>query len=95
MPADEIAYLLGYVETSACQFQRNGKTYPAAEARAHLARKYSTVKSRIETAEDFIRYVASASSTTGEAYRAHCPGAKERDSGPWLSDELRRLRERR
>lgn len=88
----EIEHLLQYVQASGCEFIRNGKAHDASAARAHLTKKYQAVKSRVHSAEDFIRYVASASSISKQTYRVRCAGAAETDSGPWLERELSRLR---
>jgi hypothetical protein len=90
----EIDQLLAAIASSGCTFVRAGRDYTGAEAREHLQRKYSQVRDRLATAEDFIVHVASASSMTGEAYRVRCAGA-ETSSGPWLRGALDRLRARR
>jgi hypothetical protein len=89
--ADEIQHLLDYVGGSGCMFVRNGVESDAAAARKHLATKYGYAKSRIASAEDFIRLVASRSSTTGVAYLVRC-GSSQFRSEDWLTDELRRYR---
>lgn len=89
----EIEHLLNFVESSGCQFIRNGKTYPAADARPHLTKKYNAVRSRITTADDFIRYIASQSSISKRPYRVRCGNAAEKQSGPWLARELKRFRD--
>ena len=40
---EEITHLLDFVARSPCAFIRNGRVYPAAEARAHLERKYAAL----------------------------------------------------
>jgi hypothetical protein len=87
----EIDHLLAFVAASPCTFIRNGKPHPAAEARDHLAGKFRYARSRIATADEFIRYVASESSTSREPYRVKC-GSVELPAGVWLSDELARYR---
>jgi acetyl esterase/lipase len=87
----EIDHLLDYVGASSCSFVRNGETFPAAKARDHLAMKYRFTRSRLSTAEDFIQYLATDSSTSHEPYKIVC-GAQERLAGPWLSEELARYR---
>jgi hypothetical protein len=87
----EIDHLLQYVGDSSCTFVRNGDEYPAAKARDHLATKYRFVGERISTAEDFIRYLATGSSVSGEPYHVKC-GKTDALSGAWLGDELRRYR---
>jgi hypothetical protein len=89
--ADEIQHLLDYVGGSGCTFVRNGVESDVAAARKHLETKYGYAKSRIASAEDFIRLVASRSSTTGEPYVVRC-GSSQFLSEDWLTDELRRYR---
>jgi hypothetical protein len=87
----EIEHLLQFVATSGCTFVRNGTAYPADKAREHLASKYRYARSRLATAEDFIKHLASDSSSSGEPYRIVCD-RKESLAGAWLSEELRRYR---
>lgn len=87
----EIDHLLAFVGMSQCTFIRNGTGYPAAEARDHLNGKFSYAKGRIGTAEEFIRYLATESSMSGEPYRVKCDG-KVSLAGVWLADELQRFR---
>ena len=88
---DEIDHLLNYVAASSCTFVRNGSEYPADKARDHLAGKYRWVGSRISTAEEFIKYLATQSSMSGEPYHVKC-GKTDALSGVWLTDELNRYR---
>ena len=87
----EIDHLLNFIGTSSCTFVRNGTEYPADKAREHLAGKYQFVGSRISTAEEFIKYLATGSSMSGEPYHVKC-GKTDALSGAWLGDELRRYR---
>jgi hypothetical protein len=89
---EEIAHLLDFVAKSPCAFIRNGKAYPAAEARTHLERKYAALKDRIRTAEDFIDLAASRSSVSGESYRVRCNPGQEQETSAWLRSELLRFR---
>ena len=88
---DEIDHLLRYVAASACVFVRNGTEYPADKASEHLASKYRFVGARISTAEDFIKYLATQSSMSGEPYHVKC-GKVDALSGAWLAAELDRYR---
>jgi hypothetical protein len=90
--AAEIDHLLGFIASSPCRFVRNGEEYDAADARAHIARKYNYAKRWIQTAEQFIEYTATKSSTSGQSYRVICPGRDE-PSADWLMRELVRFRE--
>ena len=88
---DEIDHLLKFVAASSCTFVRNGTEYPSDKAREHLEGKYRFVGSRISTAEEFIKYLATGSSMSGEPYRVKC-GKTDALSGAWLTDELNRYR---
>ena len=88
---DEIRHLLLYVENNGCEFERNGAVYDSGEARAHMERKYNHVKSRVDVAEDFIRYAATQSSMSGKKYHVTCNGVKL-SSADWLREELARYR---
>src|SRR5678816_1859779 len=87
----EIDHLLNFVATSSCTFVRNGTEYPPDKARDHLASKYQFAGSRITTAEEFIKYLATESSMSGELYHVKC-GKTEALSGVWLTNELNRYR---
>lgn len=84
--ADEITHLFGYLERSGCDFERNGRWYDAAAARAHLQSKYELLseRSQVATAEEFIERVASKSSLSGLAYEVRCNGDDPRPLGGWL-----------
>ena len=90
-PKDEIDNLLNFVAASSCTFIRNGTEYPSDKARDHLASKYQFAGSRITTAEEFIKYLATESSMSGELYHVRC-GKTEALSGVWLTNELNRYR---
>ncbi len=86
----EIAYLIGVIDTSSCDFERNGSWYDGREAAAHLRDKYRWLARvrRIETAEEFIEQVASSSSFSGRPYILRCAGAAEINTAPWLREAL-------
>jgi hypothetical protein len=89
----EIGQLMDALSHSGCQFQRNGSWYGAAEARAHLQRKYDYLlkKDRVDTAEQFIQRAASESSVSGRSYRVKCQG-REQDASAWFGGQLQKLR---
>jgi hypothetical protein len=89
----EIDHLLEFVARSPCTFIRNGAEHRAPDARDHLAEKFRYARGRISTAEEFIRGVATGSSVSGEPYRVRC-GSSEFPAAVWLTDELRRFREK-
>ncbi|MEP6656849.1 MAG: DUF5329 family protein [Betaproteobacteria bacterium] len=90
----EIDQLLGDIANSGCTFIRSGKEYTGQEARRHIAFKYGFVRSRIDSADQFIRDLASTSSTTGEAYHIRCASAQT-DARPWLETRLKAARGQR
>jgi hypothetical protein len=88
----EIDHLLWYIESSDCQFNRNGTIHESRDAVNHIRRKYTHTKRWIKSTEDFIRYAATKSSTTGRPYKVICKGV-ERPMAEWLTEELVRFRE--
>ncbi|WP_313460871.1 YfeK family protein [Stenotrophomonas sp.] len=92
----EIAGLIGSLDGSNCRFQRNGSWHDAAEARAHLQRKYDYLlrKNQVDTAEQFIERAASRSSMSGKPYRIACPGQPEQTAAAWFGSRLAALRQR-
>ena len=94
----EIQHLLSSLETSGCQFNRNGSWYSGKEARNHLQQKYDYLlgKGMLSTAESFVELGASASSASGKPYQVRCPGdAAPRTSAAWFRAELDRYRSKR
>jgi hypothetical protein len=90
----EIEVLLKRLETSGCQFNRNGSWYPGPEARAHLQRKleYLENKGLVETTEQFIERGASQSSMTGRTYLVKCATEQPVESRVWLTRQLQAMR---
>jgi hypothetical protein len=90
----EIDYLLQHIESSGCEFYRNGSWYDAAHAKAHLRMKYNYLAARnqIGSAEEFIDNAASKSSLSGQAYKIRCEGADVVESNLWLRDALEHYR---
>jgi hypothetical protein len=90
----EINYLLGFVESSGCDFYRNGSWYDSKRAQAHLRYKYEMLAAhdRINTAEDFIEKAATKSSLSGRPYQVRCSGGEVLTSNQWLRDALARYR---
>lgn len=84
---EEIEFLLSYVANSDCTFLRNGDVHEAKEASKHLERKYDHVRSRINTAEDFINKIAAKSSLSGRLYEVRCAG-EQIPTKQWLEDVL-------
>ena len=90
----EIAHLLKYLETSGCQFQRNGSWFAPARAASHLNQKYEYLlkKDRVASAEQFIERAATESSASGKPYSVKCGDAAAVPSADWLRAELQRFR---
>jgi hypothetical protein len=90
----EVDALLSRLEQSGCRFQRNGEWHEARKAREHLAGKLAYLERRgtLESAEQFIDKVASASSVSGEPYRVQCGTAPAVKSAEWLKGQLKALR---
>jgi len=87
----EIDHLLDFVAASNCTFVLNGEARPATDARDHLLMKYNYTKWRLSTADEFVQYLATESSTSHEPYKVIC-GKQERPAGAWLAEELKRYR---
>lgn len=88
----EIDHLLEFVASSDCKYERNGTMHDGVKASGHIRMKYDYYKSKVETAEDFIRYSATKSKLSGRKYRIHCPGTSAIDSSDWLLQELKDYR---
>ena len=88
---NEIQHLLRFIESSGCEFERNGTVYDSKKARSHIERKYDYIESRVDETEDFIKYAATESSMSGRKYNVKCNGSKQ-TSAEWLLDELSRYR---
>jgi hypothetical protein len=92
----EVDALLARLQSSGCQFNRNGSWYNGAEARAHLLRKleYLENKNMVRSAEQFIELGAATSSTSGKPYLVKCGTAAPVESKAWLGAELKAIRAR-
>ena len=92
----EIAYLFSQLTTSGCEFNRNGTWYSAAEATAHISKKYDYLKQKnlISSTEDFIDKAASKSSMSGTPYLVKCKDTPRVESAKWFRDALIRFRKK-
>jgi hypothetical protein len=90
----EIDAVLSRLQSSGCQFNRNGTWYPPAKAKDHLLRKleYLEDKGLVDSAEQFIERGASRSSMTGRAYLVKCGDAQPVESRAWLTEQLESIR---
>lgn len=90
----EIDAMLGKLQASGCQFNRNGSWYSGAEAKDHLLRKleYFEGKGTVQNAEQFIELAATKSSSSGKPYQVRCGNEAPVASGQWLTQQLVTLR---
>ena len=91
----EVKQLLTKLETSGCQFNRNGTWYKATEAKSHLSKKYDYLvnKGWVSNAESFIARGAAKSSMSGKAYQVKCDAQAAVPSGTWLTEALKQIRQ--
>lgn len=87
-----IEYLLDHVAASDCVFVRNGQSYDAQQATAHLRSKYKYFKSQIRTPEDFIQLAATKSEITGKPYQVRTRDGRVLTSAAWLTGILAEYR---
>jgi len=91
--AQEVEYLLEFVAGSGCTFVRNGDDHDSADAADHLRLKYGRGKRYVDSAEQFIDRLATASSWSGDPYTVTCEG-KTQTSAQWLHRALAEYRQR-
>jgi hypothetical protein len=91
----EIEYLVSAIGASDCTFIRNGKRHSAEDAEDHLRMKYRRGRKYASTSEDFIEYLASASSWTKKPYFIECEGQQAVPTREWLTAYLDEYRNRK
>lgn len=92
-PTEEIELLLHYIGAmEGASFIRNGNAHTPKEAEAHLRLKWTNQKSRIATAEDFIRLCGTKSSISKKAYVIRFKDGHEEDAAVVLSKQLQVVR---
>jgi hypothetical protein len=93
----EVKHLLGFIEQSGCDFNRNGTWANAKAAQAHVMNKFEYLlrQDKIATALDFIEKAASESSMTGTPYQVKCGKAAPILSRAWLTEELKKYQSKR
>ncbi|PTC02596.1 hypothetical protein C9980_22720 [Vibrio mediterranei] len=85
---DEIDHLLSFVESTKCQYERNGTLHSGDEAVKHIKSKADHYADKIHSTEDFIAYSATQSILSGRYYQVHCEGLEPITSEVWLKNEL-------
>lgn len=89
----EIESLLHYIGAmEGASFVRNGQVHTPKEAEAHLRLKWTNQKSRIATAEDFIRLCGTKSSLSRKAYVIRFKDGHEEEAAVVLSKQLQVVR---
>lgn len=89
---EKIEALIRHVEgLRGATFIRNDRDYDAKTAARFLRGKWQANERSIRTAGDFINKAASASGTTGKAYRIRLADGKETASGDYLHAVLKKL----
>jgi hypothetical protein len=93
----EIEHLFAHLESSGCQFNRNGSWYSAAEASVHIRKKYDYLvgKGLLNTSESFIEKAATESSMSGKPYQVKCEGQSVVLSSVWFNNELKVYRSKK
>ena len=86
----EIDAVLAKLQSSGCQFDRNGSWYSSSEAKNHILRKldYLEGKTTIQSTEQFIELAASKSSSSGKPYHVKCGTEAALESQQWLNKQL-------
>lgn len=90
----EIAHLFTVLETSNCQFNRNGFWHDAKDAATHLHTKYQYLQNLnlVSSTEKFINRAASESSFSNKAYQIKCADNVVQRSAPWFTAALLKYR---
>lgn len=90
----EIDGLLSRLETSSCEFNRNGTWHSASEAKSHLLSKLKYLEDRgaVGSTEQFIELAASKSSMSGQPYLVRCANSAPVSSSVWLLSQLQLMR---
>ena len=92
-----IQALLKRVENSKAIFIRNGSEHTSVEARKHLEFKMNQARSMFwffgpkskMSAIDFIKKIATKSSSSGKPYQVRLPSGETMFTGDWLKNELK------
>ncbi len=90
----KINELINYVEKSEAMFVRNGTEYTGAKAAEHLRMKRKKAGDRIKTAKDFIDFIASKSSSSGEPYFMKFKNGQKIQVRDMLLHELKKIEAR-
>jgi len=78
-------------EMKGASFIRNGSEHTSQEAADHLESKWKKHSDQVKTAEDFIKYLATKSSMTGEKYMIRFSNGKQVPAATVLYERLNQL----
>jgi hypothetical protein len=86
----EVNLLLATIESSGCEFYRNGSWHDPKAATAHLRDKldYLVARNLVNTTEEFIERAATQSSLSGQPYEVKCADKPPVTSNQWLRERL-------
>ena len=92
----EINQLFTVLQSSKCEFYRNGTWHNSRKATEHLQRKYNYLVRRklVTSTEAFIDLAASKSSGTGKPYLVRCGRTQPVSGKLWFMQKLKELRGR-
>ena len=91
--SEKISQLIEVVrQMKGATFIRNGTAHTCQEAAEHLEAKWRKHNSKIKSAEDFITYLATKSSTSGEPYMIRFEDGSETPTAEVLREALGQLK---
>ena len=89
---EKIQKLITFVERSGYTFIRNGAEYSSKDAASHMRLKLARAGDRVRTAEQFIEYLATRSSATGQPYMLKNSEGEKIPLAPWLRKKLSEMK---
>jgi hypothetical protein len=84
----KIEFLKSELQSSNCEYERNGNLYTVEDALEHINRKQAYFEKKIDTASKFIELSATKSTMSGKHYYVVCPGEEKVRSAVWLQARL-------
>ena len=92
----EINQLFTVLQSSKCEFYRNGTWHNSKRATEHLQSKYNYLVKRklVTSTEGFIDLAASKSSSSGKPYLVRCGNTQPVPGKAWFMRKLKELRGR-
>jgi hypothetical protein len=87
----KIAFLIHAIKKSPYAFIRNGVPYNGVRAASHMLLKYKNKFDKISNVAQFIEYIASRSSLTGEPYTVRLPDGSTQAVSELFAQEIAQL----